>query len=383
MHHYRLWIELDDRAGQLAAAATALARVGGNIESVDVHVLDDDRVADDLVVGLPTPVDLPWFEDLFHGAACKVLDARPFDVHQLVDRATRALELVHGASIAGGGPEAVEAAAAALVGADTAWTATSGMNLTGAAARAWTSQTPVQCRERLSGQDADVDEPPWVLALPYSTGGRPRLLVLARQRPRFSYTETERAQALVRSMVTIAAAAPAGAQERRADALLLADGGAVNLRLLRPSDGPALRRMHARCSRSTRLRRWSTARPGIHEDALADLLDGGNRLAIVAMVGTEIVGVADGRFTGVTMDLKVVVEDCHQRRGIGDQLLRELVQLAIARGTTHLTAQCPPDQPVVPRLLGELGLDVRTTFTDGLLHVAAPLPARQPASRSA
>ena len=53
MHHYRLWIELEDRAGQLAAAATTLAEVGGNIESVDVHVLDEDHVADDLVVGLP------------------------------------------------------------------------------------------------------------------------------------------------------------------------------------------------------------------------------------------------------------------------------------------------------------------------------------------
>jgi GNAT superfamily N-acetyltransferase len=386
VYHYRLWIELEDRAGQLAAAATALAGVGGNIESVDVHVLDEDHVADDLVVGLPAPVDLPWFEELFQGGACKVLDARPFEIHQLVDRATRALELLHGVGLTGGSPESIATAAASLVGADTAWTATSGMNLSGAAGRAWTTHTPVQCREPIAAAGPGRDDAPWMLALPYEIGGRPRLLVLVRLRPRFSYTETARVQALVRSMVTIAAESPAPSPGRRPEALLLADGGAVDLRLLRPNDGPALRRMHRRCSRSTRVRRWSTALPDLHHDELADLLDSGrrgNRLAMVAMVGSEVIGVADGRFTGVTMDLKVVVEDGHQRRGIGSRLVRELVQLAGARGTTHVTSTCPPDQPVLPRLLADLGLEVRTTFTDGLLHIAATLPADQPAQRSA
>jgi GNAT superfamily N-acetyltransferase len=207
-----------------------------------------------------------------------------------------------------------------------------------------------------------------------------------RRRPRFSYTETARIQALIRSMVTIAAEAPAPSTTHRRDALLLADGGAVDLRLLRPSDGPALRRMHRRCSRSTRVRRWSTPRPELQHDELTDLLDGGrrgNRLAMVAMVGSEVIGVADGRFTGVTVDLNVVVEDGHQRRGIGSRLVRELVQLASTRGATHVTSTCPPDQPFLPRLLADLGLDVRTTFTDGLLHVAATLPVDQPAQQSA
>jgi GNAT superfamily N-acetyltransferase len=169
----------------------------------------------------------------------------------------------------------------------------------------------------------------------------------------------------------------------RPDALLLADGGAVNLRLLRPHDGPALRRMHRRCSRTTRVRRWATVQAGLDPDELTELLDGGNRLAVVAMVGTEVIGVADGRFAGVSVDLKVVVEDGHQRRGIGGRLVRELVQLAVARGATHLTAECPPDLPVLPRVLGEIGLDVRTTFSNGLLHVVAALPVRRPATRSA
>jgi hypothetical protein len=50
---HRLRIELPDQPGALARAATAIAAVGGNVLSVDIHEIDGQRSVDEIVVDLP------------------------------------------------------------------------------------------------------------------------------------------------------------------------------------------------------------------------------------------------------------------------------------------------------------------------------------------
>ncbi|GAC1306176.1 MAG: hypothetical protein NVSMB16_01970 [Acidimicrobiales bacterium] len=52
-YRVRARIEFPDVPGGLAAVATALARVGANVLSVDVHPIRDGRVCDELVLDLP------------------------------------------------------------------------------------------------------------------------------------------------------------------------------------------------------------------------------------------------------------------------------------------------------------------------------------------
>jgi 23S rRNA U2552 (ribose-2'-O)-methylase RlmE/FtsJ len=50
---HRLRIELPDTPGALARAASAIAGVGGNVLSVDIHEIDGHRSVDEIVVDLP------------------------------------------------------------------------------------------------------------------------------------------------------------------------------------------------------------------------------------------------------------------------------------------------------------------------------------------
>lgn len=88
---HRLRVELPDRPGALARLAAAVAEHGGNVLSVDIHVLDDDRAVDELVVTLPESWDEGAFEAQLTAAAIgRLLSCRA--EHGATDRVTRALK---------------------------------------------------------------------------------------------------------------------------------------------------------------------------------------------------------------------------------------------------------------------------------------------------
>ena len=121
---HRLRVELPDRPGALARLAALVAEHGGNVLSVDIHVLDDDRAVDELVVTLPDQWDDRAFEaQLTAGGVGRLLSCRAD--HGVTDRVARALQWATMVVQSGVGYSDLELSRtiAELCSADVAWVA--------------------------------------------------------------------------------------------------------------------------------------------------------------------------------------------------------------------------------------------------------------------
>ena len=219
MRLHRLRIQLDDSPGSLGQAATALGTLGVNILDVDVHGVGGDHRADVLIVELTVPLDLPAVEAALRRVGSALVDVRRADPHELVDLSTRCLELAAGLVAEGlRSDEQVGELVRRVVRSDLWWVGpVPGISVTGVAARALDRGAPAQDQEPVK-RLAPVADRAWSLAIPFSMLGPQRVLVLVRCGPRFSFTETARAQALLR-LASVTAATP----ERHASPL--AEGG--------------------------------------------------------------------------------------------------------------------------------------------------------------
>jgi GNAT superfamily N-acetyltransferase len=164
----------------------------------------------------------------------------------------------------------------------------------------------------------------------------------------------------------------------------LPDGGLVRLRHLGPGDRAELHAHHERCSEATR-RHSRFLVPG----ALPQPPGAGgttdercHRVALAALVGGDIVGVARlEREGGSVATAAVIVEDGHQRRGIGTLLIGELALLATGAECRCLRALAPGGTEGLRRALTRagLGFTVRRigdqTVLDCGLAVGASIPA--------
>jgi|GEM_PF-284209 len=382
----QLWtarVELDDCSGRLAPLVQAIAELGASIVDLDVHRLGEGRVADDLVIDMPVPVDAPLLGHTLERAGARVVWLRPADPHELADRTTRALDLAAGAlSQPGMGFDVLAASAAHLVGAELAWAGpVPGCDPPPLAADALATGTPLRGRHHVKRlPPSPHGAPPWALAVPVEVPGPARaVVVLVRRDPPFSFTETARVQAFLR---LVGAATPAAIHGDIADrrVVRLDDGGEVTVRDLRPGDADALVRLHGRCSETTRYRRYFTAKPRLGPSVLDRLVDvdGRDRLALVAATGTELVGVAHlhrARDEPRSGELAVLVEDGHQRRGIGTALVQALVERAAAAGFDRLAAVALPDNDAITRLLHRAAGPVHAELADGLRHLSLAVPA--------
>lgn len=377
MELWRARIEADDTPGQLAAIAGALGRVGANIVSLDVHAIGASRVADDLVIAVDGYLDAAAFPAQLAPLDARLVDLRRADAHELVDPVTQAVEAAGGVIRAQASVEALAGAIAQVVPVELAYVRPTieGLPLTGVGARALAEGRAVLGREPVKSLPAGPDGA-WVLAAPVVLGGRAHIGVAVRRTPRFSFTETARLRAVlgVGTLVT----SPehhlgAGTGER----VVLRDGGEVDLRVLRAEDEPAVVRMHARCSPVTTQRRYFSGMRTIPPALLRLLMDvdGHRRVALVAAVGSELVGVAHLDLPGDgTGEVAVLVEDAHQRRGIGAALLRSGVHAAAVRDVGSLSAVCLADNIAFPQLVARCGYDATTTLDDGLRHLVFPVP---------
>ncbi len=296
MELWRLRVEADDEPGQLAAIAEALAASGANIVSLDVHAIDVNHVADDLVVATAGPVEKSALGDVLAPLDARLVDLRRADAHELVDATTQALAAASRLVGAGADLDGLGAAIAQAVQCELSYVraAVDGLHLTDVEARALAEGRPVRGRGLVKRLPSDADGA-WVLAVPSNLHGRPHVAVAARRSPRFSFTETAR----IRALVGVAEAVVGASAPRHEDGSVvrLPDGGEVVLRPLRASDEGAMVRLHRRCSRITLQRRYFSSMQAVPPTLLRLLLDvdGIERVGFAAAVGSELVGVAHPR----------------------------------------------------------------------------------------
>ena len=107
--------------------------------------------------------------------------------------------------------------------------------------------------------------------------------------------------------------------------VVAADGGTVHLRPIVPADAPALKALSERWSRESLYYRFFSYRKEIPDKELTRLatVDYHDRMALVAELGDEIIAVGRYDLLAPRMaEVAFLVEDGHQRRGLGTLLLR-------------------------------------------------------------
>ena len=166
-------------------------------------------------------------------------------------------------------------------------------------------------------------------------------------------------------------------------AAALDDGTEVVVRRATADDGPAIARMHRRCSLDTVFRRYLTAMPQLSPALQQRLLD--LHLTLVAVHGREVIGLAHVAEAGDgPAELAVMVEDAWQRRGAGRLLAETALRCAEADGRTEVVACTLPSSTAVHTLLRRLrhgGLAPRFAHgDDGLVRVTLHLTPRRDAA---
>lgn len=175
----------------------------------------------------------------------------------------------------------------------------------------------------------------------------------------------------------------AGTVVREAD-VLLADGGVVHLRPVEPGDEALIRAMISRLSDETlRLRYFGSVRRQVESD-LAKIVapDQRHRVVLLAVLGGDVLGM--GYFTRWPEDpsageVAFLIEDAHQRRGIGSIILEHLAEAARESGLTRFTAEVLPDNMTMISVFREVGFEVRARTEDGVVLVTLDIA---PTSRS-
>ena len=156
--------------------------------------------------------------------------------------------------------------------------------------------------------------------------------------------------------------------------------GTCSLRRAAAGDRPALERMLARCTGQTRYRRFHGPVSVFPERYLTEALSGSPlHFALVACLDEHdedgtVVALASCRAVdeGVA-ELGILVEDEWQRRGVGSDLLREMVAYAARTGLRVLQAQVLADQPWIVGLLRRHGTCAMAGAGQAL-HVTLSLP---------
>ncbi len=154
--------------------------------------------------------------------------------------------------------------------------------------------------------------------------------------------------------------------------VVLSDGGTVHLRPIRPTDAEALTAMHARLSEQTRYFRFFGSYPQIPPRDLErfTVVDYDRRVAIVATLGADLIGVA--RYEGLEPDVAevaFVIEDAHQGRGLGPLLLEHLAAAARECGVRKFVADVLPTNRRMLRVFLDAGYSAQRAFDGDAVHV--------------
>ncbi|MBC7372538.1 MAG: GNAT family N-acetyltransferase, partial [Frankiales bacterium] len=170
--------------------------------------------------------------------------------------------------------------------------------------------------------------------------------------------------------------APAYPRRWEAD-LVVADGGTVHLRPIRPDDAERLADFHSRLSQETVYNRFFAYRPVLSDADVARFtqVDHDDRVALVATLNDDIIGVVRYDRLPGTHDAEVafVVEDAHQGRGLGPLLLEHLGASARERGIGRFTADVLPTNRKMLGVFRTAGYAVARELSGGYVELSFPI----------
>jgi acyl-CoA synthetase (NDP forming)/RimJ/RimL family protein N-acetyltransferase len=155
--------------------------------------------------------------------------------------------------------------------------------------------------------------------------------------------------------------------------VVLADGGTVHVRPVRPSDADAIASFHGRQGPDSVYARYFTAMPELTPRMLANLtqVDYVDRMAFVVELGDEVVAMAsyDRWPEGTTAEVSFMVDEAQRGRGLATLLLEYLVVAAREAGLSSLTAITLPSNRGMLTVFRRAGFESGRHFADGLVEV--------------
>jgi acyl-CoA synthetase (NDP forming)/RimJ/RimL family protein N-acetyltransferase len=159
--------------------------------------------------------------------------------------------------------------------------------------------------------------------------------------------------------------------------VVLADGGTVHVRPIRPDDGGRLLALHGRLSPESIYYRFFSPKPRLTDKEVEHFttVDFRDRVALVAILGDDMIAV--GRFDRWPgrdeADVAFTVDDVHHGRGIATVLLEHLAAIARELGITRFTAEVLPDNRPMLGVFRAAGFEVSTRFSSGIIDVVFDL----------
>lgn len=158
--------------------------------------------------------------------------------------------------------------------------------------------------------------------------------------------------------------------------VVLADGGTVLVRPVRPDDDDRLVGLYERLSdESIYLRFFSpVTRPTAHQIERLTAVDYEDRMALVALLGDDVVAVAryDRTHDGEA-EVAFTVQDDQQGRGIATVLLEHLAAVAREHGIRRFTASTLPGNRPMLEIFKRAGFEVRREFAEGVVAIEFPI----------
>ncbi|GLW00929.1 GNAT family N-acetyltransferase [Streptomyces lavendulae] len=355
---WRMRTTVRDEPGSLAALCTALAAKGVDILNLQTHPLPEGGTVDEFL--LRAPQDLPS-GDLTRAVARAGGHntwIERADAHDLVDTPTRVLGLATRTAL-----DAAELPLALR-------------QLLGRCTIHSIPATTLSGRPN-AGADAPVEGvlEATVMRLRDPSGG-----AITVERPYLPFTPTEfaRARALVELDARLGPRVP-----RAQDVLTLPEGNEITVRRADGDDLAAARAMHDRCTERTLGLRYH----GPVSDAdryLGHLLSPrfGRTLAATTASG-KLVALGHLLWDGDETEVALLIEDDWQRRGIGSELLRRLLAMAVETGCDSVYAVTQASNTGMVAAMRGLGLPLDYQIEEGTLVITArlgatPVPTRAP-----
>ncbi|MEU3726888.1 GNAT family N-acetyltransferase [Streptomyces sp. NPDC031705] len=353
---WRMRTTVRDEPGSLASLCTALAREGVDILTLQTHPLPEGGTVDEFLLRSPRELASAHLTRAVAHAGGRSTWIERADAHDLVDTPTRVLGLATRTAL-----DAAELPLALR-------------QLLGRCTIQSIPATTLSGRPN-AGADAPVEGvlESTVMRLRDPSGG-----AITVERPYLPFTPTEfaRARALVELDARLGPRVP-----RSQDVLTLPEGNEITVRRADGGDLEAALAMHERCSRRTLGLRYH----GPVADAdryLGHLLSPrfGRTLAATTASG-RLVALGHLLWDGDETEIALLIEDDWQRRGIGSQLLRRLIAMAVVAGCDSVYAVTQASNTGMVAAMRGLGLPLDYQIEEGTLVITARLDSTPAVSR--